>query len=71
MDLSNYTAKSDLKNAAGIDTSKLAAKSNLASLKAEVDQIDVDKLKTVRIDLNKLSKAVKNEVVKKKLCIIN
>ena len=71
MDLSNYTAKSDLKNAAGIDTSKLAAKSNLASLKAEVDQTDVDKLKTVRIDLNKLSKAVKNEVVKKKLCIIN
>ena len=71
MDLSNCTAKSDLKNAAGIDTSKLAAKSNLASLKADVDQIDVDKLKTVHIDLNKLSKVVKNEVVKKKLCIIN
>ena len=33
-DLSNYATKSDLKNATGIDISKLAAKSDLASLKA-------------------------------------
>ena len=31
-DLSNYATKADLKNATGIDTSKLAAKSDLVSL---------------------------------------
>ena len=54
VDLSNYATKADLKNATGIDTSKLAAKSDLASLKAEVDKIDVDKLKTVPDDLSNL-----------------
>ena len=64
-DLSNYATKTDLKNATGVDTSKLAAKSDLACLKAEVDKIDVGKLKTVPVDLSKLSNVVKNEVVKK------
>ena len=60
VDLSNYATKTDLKNATGIDTSKLAAKSDLASLKAEVGKIDVDKLNTVPDDLSKLkSKADK------------
>ena len=45
VDLSNYATKSDLKNATGIDTSKLAAKSDLVSLKAEVNKLDIDKLK--------------------------
>ena len=44
-DLSNYAAKTDLKNATWVDTSELASQSDLASLKAEVDKIDVDKLK--------------------------
>ena len=70
VDLSNYATKADLKNATGIDTSKLAAKSDLASLKVEVDKIGPDKLKTVPIDLSKLSNIVKNEVVKK-LCVID
>ena len=70
VDLSNYATKADLKNATGFDTSKLAAKSDLASLKTEVDKIDVDKPKTVPIDLSKLSNIVKNEVVKK-LCVID
>ena len=65
VDLSNYATKADLKNATGIDTSKLAAKSALASLKAEVDKIDVDSLKTVPVNLSKLSNLVKNEVLKK------
>ena len=43
VDLSNYTTKADLKNAAAVDTSQLATKSDLASLKAEVDKIHVDK----------------------------
>ena len=58
VDLSNYATKADLKNATGIDTSKLAAKSDLASLKAEVDKIDVDKLKTVPDNLSNLKSKV-------------
>ena len=60
----NYATKTDLKNATGVDTYQLASKSDLASLKAEVDKIDVDKLKTVPVDLSKLSN-VANNVVKK------
>ena len=65
LDLSSYATKAELKNTTGVDTSKLAAKSDLASLKAEVDKIDVEKLKAVPIDLSKLSNVVNNEVVKK------
>ena len=52
--LSNYATKADLKNATGTDTSKLAVKSDLASLKAEVDKIDVYKLKNVLTNLGNL-----------------
>ena len=45
VDLSGYATKADLKNATGIDTSKFAAKSDLVSLKEEVDKIDIDRLK--------------------------
>ena len=62
--LSNYATKLHLKNAAGVDTSKLAGKFDLGSLKAEVDKIDVVKLKPVPIDLSKLSNVVRTEVVK-------
>ena len=37
----------------------------LASLKTEVDELDTENLKTVPVDLSKLSNLVKNEVVKK------
>ena len=68
--MSNYAQKKKkkkkrFKNATGIDTFKLAAKSDLTSLKAEVDKIDIDKLKTVPIDLSKLSNVAKNKIVKK------
>ena len=56
--MSNYVTEADLKNATGIDTSKLATKSDLASLKAEVDKIDVDKLKTVPDNLSNLKSKV-------------
>ena len=57
--------KQILKNATGVDTSKLAAKCDLASLRAEIDKKDVDSLfKASHIDLIKLSHVVKNEVVK-------
>ena len=65
VDLSNYATNADLKNAAGFDASKLAAKSDLASLKLKVDKIDVDKLKAVPDDLSKLSIVVNIEVAKK------
>ena len=45
LNLSNYATKIDLKGATGTDTSNLAAKSDLASLKAEIDKIDKDKLR--------------------------
>ena len=65
VDLSYYATKSDLKNATGIDTSKLAEKSDLVSLKAEVDKLDIDKLKNVPINLSNLkSKADKLDIVK-------
>ena len=54
VDLSNCATKTDLKNATSIDTSQLAVKSDLASLKADIDKIDGDKLKTVPIDLSSL-----------------
>ena len=40
-------------------------KSNLASLKTEVDKLDIDKLAPVPVDLSKLSDVVKNDVSKK------
>ena len=41
LDLSNYSTKTDFKNAVGIDASNFALKSNLASLNTEVDKLDM------------------------------
>ena len=65
VDLSNYATRADLKNATGIDTSKLAAKSDLTSLKAKINKIEVDRLVPVLVALRKLSDTVKNDAVKK------
>ena len=48
-----------------VDVSSSASKTNLASLKTEVDKIDADKLKTVPVDLAKLRNVVKNDIVEK------
>ena len=61
----NYATKTDIKNILNVDTSSFALKSNLASLKVEVDKLDIDKLVPVPVDLSKLSDIVKNDVVKK------
>ena len=58
VNLCNYARKTDLKNATGIDTSKLAAKFDLVSLKAEVNKLDLDKLKSVTINLSDLKSKV-------------
>ena len=65
VNLSNYATKTDIKNITHIDTSSFALKTNLVNLKTEVDKLDSDKLKTVPIDLSKLTNVVKNDVVKK------
>ena len=62
--LSNYATKTNLKNVSHVDVSSFPLKLNLASLKSEIDKIDADKLKTVPVDLAKLSNVVKN-VIKK------
>ena len=49
--LSNYTTKTDLKNVTHVDTSHFALKTNLPSLRTEVDKLDIDKLATVPVDL--------------------
>ena len=66
VDLSNYATKTDIKNISHIDTSSFALKSNLASLKTEVDKSDIDKLVSVPVDLSKLSDLLKYDVVEKK-----
>ena len=65
VDLSNYATKTDIKNISHADTSSFALKTNLGSLKTEVDKLDIDKLAPVPLDLSKLSDVVKNDVVKK------
>ena len=65
VDLSNYATKADIKNISLADTSGFAFKKTLASLKTEVDNLDIDKLVPVPGDLSKLSDVVKNDVIKK------
>ena len=59
VDLSNYATKTDIKNISHVDTLNFALKSNLASLKTEVDKSDIDKLVPVPVDLSELSDVVK------------
>ena len=63
--MSNYTTKADIKNISHVDISRFALKSNLASLKTEVDKLYIDILVPVPVDLSKLSDVVKNDDVKK------
>ena len=65
LDLSNYATKIDIKNISDVDTSSFALKTNLAILKTEVDELDIDKLVPVPVDLSKLIDAVKNDKDKK------
>ena len=58
LDLSNYAAKTDLKNATGIDTSSFAKNPDLANLKSDVDELDIDNLKNVPTNLSNLKSKV-------------
>ena len=52
--LFNYATKADLKNPAGVVISKFAKKVDLASLKSDVDELDIDKLKNIPCNLSNL-----------------
>ena len=53
IDLHNYVTKADLKNGAGVDTSKIGKNVDLANLKSNIDNLDIDQLKSVRTPLSK------------------
>ena len=63
IDLSNDAAKKDIKNILHVDTTSSALKSNLACLKTEVDNLDIDNLKSLpnnlpdKLDIDKLVSA--------------
>ena len=65
LDLSIYATKSDLKSATDLDTSNIAKKTDLVSLKSDIDKQDVGKLETTPVYLTNLSNIVKTELVKK------
>ena len=65
VNFSNYVTRTDLKNVMHVRTSRFALKTNLATLKTEVDKLDIYKLVLVPVDLSKLVDVVKNDAVKK------
>ena len=65
VDLSKYATKPESKEATEIDASNISLKPHLASSKTELENINVDKLRTVPVDLSKLSNVGNNDVVKK------
>ena len=71
VDLSNYATKTDIKNNWHVDTSSFASKTNLPSLKTEVDKSDIDKLVPVPVDLSKLSDVVKKALYDKLVANVN
>ena len=64
LDLPNYEKEAVLKGLASVNTNDLAAKLDLASLKAEVNKIDINKLNTVPADLSKFSNIVNIDIAK-------
>ena len=52
LNLPNYATKADLKNAAGVDLSDFAKKTDLTNLKPDVGKLDIDKLKSVAMMIN-------------------
>ena len=54
LDFSNYARKADLKNATGVHASNFAKKIDLASVKSNVDKLDIDKLQNLLTKLSNL-----------------
>ena len=49
LDLSDYATQTYLKNATGVDTSKFAKKVDLANLKSNVENSNIDRIKNIRL----------------------
>ena len=60
----NYATKADIEDISHVNISSFVLKSNLDSLKTEIDKLDIDKLVPVPVDFSTLSDVVKNDVVK-------
>ena len=63
--MSTYATKFHIKCTTDIDILKFAKKANLASLRLDVDKLNIGNLKTTHVDLCKVSNVVKNYVVQK------
>ena len=63
LDFSNYATKT-VSNVTGDDTLDFAENAELASLKSDVDKLDINILKTAPSDFSRLSNVVENGVVK-------
>ena len=63
--MSSYATKTDLKNVTHVYVSSFASKTNpnLASVKTEVDKLDIQKLSTLPTDVAKLNNKVANDLV--------
>ena len=60
----DIVTKYDVKSVTSVDTSKFAKKSDLVSLKSNVAELDIDKLKALTTNLSKIINAVDNNVIK-------
>ena len=65
LDLSNYATKANLKNATGVEASKFAKNVDFASLKSEVEKLNIDKLEKVPTGLNSLKSKADESYVNK------
>ena len=63
LDLLNYILKVDLKGGTGTNTSTLASKADLTSLKTKRDNSNLDEFNTVPVDLGKISNVVNNHSI--------
>ena len=70
VNLSNYATKTDIKNISHVDTSSFTLKTNLTSLKIEINKLDIDKLAAVPVDVSKLSDVPKIMLLKR-MYVIN
>ena len=57
--------KADLKKTTGADKPKFDENVDFASLKLEIDKLDIGKLETNPVDLSKLSDLVKMKLLKR------
>ena len=65
LQLEGVATKKDLEGITHIDTSFFTLKTNLSSLKTEVDKLDIPKLGTIPTDVAKLTNKVADDLVEK------